>query len=147
MPGSPERERLEFTAAAVLTAAVVLFTSWLAVVAFPARDEAALQEILNFEKEIQLGMEVEEAKQRFDEAGHRYLKWVSRYHPYFVVKPPPRAGAYQWVVWLEDRGGKIVGIRTREWKGENIHPDNSPPDRVLSEASHWPNDLAYKEDF
>jgi len=147
MPASLQRSRLEFAAAASLTTAVILFTSWLAVVAFPARDEAALQEILRFENSIQLGMDVEEARKQFDAAGYRYLKWVSRYHPYFVVKPPPRAGAYQWVVWLEDRGGKVVGIRTREWKGENIHHGDSPPDRVLAETSHWPDGLAYKEDF
>ena len=143
----PRRNNVEFIGAATITVAVILFASWLAVVALPARDESALREILDFESRVQIGMEVEDTRQLFDQAQYRYLKWVSRYHPYLVIKPPPRAGAYQWVVWLEDRGGKIAGIRTREWKGNNIHPGDAPPDRTDPQATRWPEGLAYMQDF
>ena len=142
-----QRDKIEFWGAAALTVAVVLFCSRLAVVALPARDEAAQRETLDFEKKVQVGMEVEEARRLFEEGGYRHLKWVSHYHPYFVIKPPPRAGAYQWVIWLEDRSGRIVGIRTREWKGDNIHPGDAPPDRTNPETTRWPDQLAYMQDF
>ena len=145
--GYSRRDTLEFTGSAVLTIAVIAVGTWLAVVWQPTREREAKEELASFAAQVELGAPVETVRELFDSRPFAYLEWHSEFHPYFVVKTPNEAGAYNWVLWLEDRGGVIVGARIRQWKHKNIKPGGSPEDRFIPDKTRWPEGLAYAAQY
>ncbi len=144
------KSTIEFVAAAATTILIIAVGSWIAVYGQPHRDQAAEAELRAFAGAIHPGDSVESVRKVFDEGQYPHLKWVSTFHPYFVVKTPPRAGAYNWVLWLEDRDGKIVGMFMREWRKrtqfpvQDNRPEPAPKDQSLPGVSQWPKGLDYE---
>lgn len=145
-----KRATLEFTASAVVTVLVIGIGCWIAVYGQPHRDRVAESELRAFASTVHLGDSIDSGRKAFDDARYPHLTWVSTFHPYFVVKTPPRAGAYNWVTWIEERDGKVAGIFMREWRKrtqfpvQDNRPEPAPKDQSVPGVSQWPKGLNYE---
>ena len=142
-----QTDSAQFWGGALATIAIILFSSWLAVYWQPGREARARVEIKDFNAKVELGQSIDDAHKAFERGGYSLLTWSERHKPFYVVKTPNEAGAYNWVTWLETADGKIVAIRTRQWDHPSKKPEESPEDRVVKEQSRWQEVLSYRLDY
>ena len=142
-----DRDKMQFIGGAAATMALILFGSWIAVTAQPRWENKSQGQLVDFEARVELGAYTADVRALFDAQDYSHLNWDSSFSPYHVVRTVPKAGAYNWVLWLEERQGRIVSIRTREWKHHNIRPGESSPDRAVAEATQWPKGMDYAKRY
>ncbi len=126
----------------LLALVLILGLCWVAVWLQPWFEEEAQKELVDFERQVELERPIEEVRALFDEQPYRFLSWQSEWWPYHAVKTPPKAGAYNWVLWIEERDGKVASTRVRQWKHRNIQvgdPALSAP--VMEEIARLENEI------
>ena len=138
-----ERDWLDFWGTGALAVVIILAGSWITIVGQPRWENASEIELKSFEPKVELGACTEDVRALFDSQGHEHIWWDSSFSPYHAIRTHPKAGAYNWILWMEERQGRIVGVRIRQWKHYNIHPGEAPEDRFDAAASQWPEGLDY----
>lgn len=92
-------------------------------------------ELVQFEKQLQLGETKDEVRQRYSAARLSRLKLresVGGNHNEWVVETPLQFGAGNWLLWLEFKEGRLSAVRVREEDNTLVKPRDAPPDRALA---------------